>query len=331
MKITSRYCHLLYAAILLLVVCLFVGCGQDVGDNKVDVQPIKFSASTNSVLTRSANDSQNSGFDENTYVTIYPYKGTSTTLADPVYGAAFSSNGINYHTGNITTGVTRELLSTIPDPSYPNENSGQVTIVGVHPVIGSANFSGSTPTYTFTVSTDQSTAAAYKLSDLMTAKTTANRSENAIGLNFYHKLAKVTVTFHPNAGTPKICKVELLSITPSITVNVQTATVGATASGTSTNIICYNNAEGTTEETSVSAVMPVQAQKASGTAFIRFTFYGGGSIVWNLDHNLTLSAGNHYSYDLKVGLKTVGVLNTTVTDWVTDGSIETETDHTVQV
>ena len=332
MKTLHTYYHRRSLVLLLLATFLFVNCSQGMEDKDEDtIYPIKLSASMINATTRSVNDSQNSMFGVNTYVTIYPYKGTGTVLTDPVYGSAFPATGIDYHTSAPDENSKNELLSTIPDPSYPNENSGQVTIVGIHPVIGSETFAGSPPSYTFTVKQDQSTAASYKLCDLMTAKTKSNRSESAIDLHFYHRLAKVTITFTSVSGTPNICKVELLTMKPSVTVNVQTSVVGTTASGNDTDIICYNNIDGTNVETSVSALIPAQSAKVAATPFIRFTFFGGGSIVWDLTDAVTLTAGHHYQYNLSVGLKAVGVLNTTVTDWTADGSSETGTDHTVEV
>lgn len=333
MIILQTYYHRRSTVLLLLATFLFVNCSQGLEEDKDEdaIYPIRLSASMINATTRSVNDSQNSMFGVNTYVTIYPYKGTGTVLTDPVYGSAFPATGIDYHTSAPDENSKNELLSTIPDPSYPNENSGQVTIVGIHPVIGSETFAGSPPSYTFTVKQDQSTAASYKLCDLMTAKTISNRSESAIDLRFYHQLAKVTITFTSVSGTPNICKVELLTMKPSVTVNVQTSVVGTTASGNDTDIICYNNIDGTNVETSVSALIPAQSAKVAATPFIRFTFFGGGSIVWDLTDAVTLTAGHHYQYNLSVGLKAVGVLNTTVTDWTADGSSETGTDHTVEV
>lgn len=316
-------------ALGLLAALLFSGC-QQTDDRTASRQPIRFSAQTVAAVTRSANDSQNDCFDEGTHVTVYPYKGTTTTLTDPVYGAAFPANGIDYQTVDRLSGNIYTLSSTVPDPSFPQDNGGKVTIVSVHPRVSETTYTGSTPSYTFTVRADQSAPADYKASDLMVVKKEATQTADAIPLQYSHRLAKVSITFQSDAGTPKVCKVEILRVKPSVTVNVQTAAVG-TASGTDTDIVCYNTAEGTTALTTVSAVVPAQTAKAAGTAFVRFTFFGGGSISWPLVEAVTLAAGKHYQYNLRVGLKSVGTLNTVVTDWNADGSAETSTEHIVEV
>ena len=328
MKQNTTYHTLWQTAAALALLLLPMACSPEENVAIEEVrQPIRLTAQVGTV-TRSANDSQNDCFDENTFMTIYPYQSTSPyTTAGPVLGAAFSSPGIDYHT-HAAVNKKNELVSAMADPAFPS--TGNATLVGIHPVIGSTTFSGTYPNHTFTVKSDQSAPADYKVSDLMAASASSPKTDAAINLQFSHKLAKVSVTFRSAAGTPNISKVELLSILPSVSVNVNTAAVG-TATGTSTNIALYNNTTGTNAETTVSAVVPAQTAKSSGTAFLRFTFAGGGTITWSLDASLTLTAGNHYQYDLQVGLLNIGVLNTTVTDWQADGSTETSQQHTVYV
>lgn len=328
MKQNTTYRSRWQTVAALMALMLMTACSQDEIIPTAEVRiPIRLTARLGEV-TRSANDSQNDFFDENTFMTIYPYKSTSPyTTADPVLGSAFANPGIDYHT-HTAVNKTNVLVSNMADPAYPS--SGNATLVGVHPVIGSTTFTGSHPNHTFTIKSDQSAPADYKVSDLMVATRSSAKTDDAINLPFYHKLAKVSVTFHSAAGTPNISKVEVLGIQPSVSVNVNTAAVG-TATGAAINVALYNNVTGTNATTTVSAVVPAQPQKASGTAFLRFTFAGGGTITWSLDASLTLTAGNHYQYELQVGLLNIGTIQTTITDWQADGSDETSQQHTVYV
>ena len=145
---------------------------------------------------------------------------------------------------------------------------------------------------TFTLPTDQSTAEKLEAADWMTATTTTTKpADNAITLNFEHKMAKLhfNVTAKDDIGP-------FDSYSDIIVDN---------------NIIPYCNS---TDNTIEAIVNP--GERTTNEQIIRLA----GTVAYfrhkiNFPENITLESGKQYNFNLSIGHYKATITSVSVTDW----------------
>ena len=321
---------------LSVTVALFMACQHDSQEDNKASTPIRLAATVGDMaVTRvssvpvSVNESQNEYFDANAFLRIYAYKtGTTTTVSNSKNDANLTL-GTKYKTQQYIR-VDQEYRNTLDiidngrEPTFPTDNGGAVDIVAVYPdpQLEKSTFTDTNESanpLTFTVQADQTTAAAYKASDLMTAYVTnkTKKPSPIIDLPFYHKMAKITITYKAGKGSPAITRAEILGIKRTVTFNRLTSEVSTPATGGDDAILIYSNDDGSSDEYTASAVVPQQSQKSINTEFVKFTFFGGGTVAYKLEENLTLSPGKQYIYSFTVNADAVKCNANTIESWQT--------------
>lgn len=154
----------------------------------------------------------------------------------------------------------------------------------------------------FTVPADQSTEEAYCRADLMIGTPNPNPitpTEQAIQLNFKHKLAKLNLDF--NLGSSQIdlkgATVSILNVLPEVSVNVGTGEIGQ-ATGTATTVTAAKFAE----EASTFAASAVFAPQTitDGTNFVQVvTANNGKTFTAPLNQTVEFKSGKKYTYTVQ--------------------------------
>ena len=201
---------------------------------------------------------------------------------------------------------------------WPTSGNG-LHIFGVYPYSAVST----TTTYAstgikFSVKSDQSEAADYNASDLMTGAPSSNpvtRTSDAVQVKFTHLLSKININLSKGDGFTDTelssAKVYIQNTKPTTTFNVQNTTLG-NADGTATDITVCTGTTG-------SAIIVPQAI-ANGTAFIKVVV-GGGSYIYKLgsESSTEFKSSTQYTYNITVA-KTGLTVTSTINAWAGNSS-----------
>jgi hypothetical protein len=266
--------------------------------------PLHLTSTISEIESRASVATNNTQFasDEKAYAYVFN-AGTATSL--------FANNELTAGIGGAFTAATAMYFPAL----------GNVDIIASHPSLGA-----SLPTneYTHTVNSTQTSSTNYSASDLMwAAKLNQAETTSAVELTFYHQLAKIRVALVAGAGidltgaTVKIGGTKLnAKFTPTKTEETPYQTI--TVDGTATDItigadaspnfdagIMYNDA------------VIVPQTLASGTAFIKVTLSGGGTLTYSLTAEKTFAQHTAYAYHVTVATTGLTVKSAQIIDWGT--------------
>lgn len=257
--------------------------------------------------TRAAStaDLQNTAFAAGEDVAVYVVdRANASTYASTPYRFRASAvdgagqNALTYYSDATTASVL----------CYPITPSASVDIYGFYPYSLFASVSDrTTDDLAISVSADQSTAAAYRASDVMmaTAITDQARTESTVGLTFRHLMAKLVVRLKQgtHAGTSSAITAASLvgsiltigGVTTEATLNMTDGTVttgsnATTVTADATDLaFYYDNADAVIGSTEYAIVLPAQALSSANVVTI--TTAAGETISGTLPA-ITLTAGS---------------------------------------
>ena len=301
--------------ILAAAALTMVACSNDESESNAVAQSdvISFTAGmANDGVTRAAVDIQGAAFDENEDIRL-----EMTAAGYEAKNAVYTTAAADGEGKNALTIKDGSIAFTWPA-------TGTVAIKAFYPYVdleGTDNdiiITSTTPD--FTVKTDQSTPANYKKSDLMYSNniTAQVKQAGAVGLNFNHALTKIIVNLIAGTG------VEASDIT-GCTVKVhakKTATIssGVCADPTDETEAATGDAVEITMGTGANNAAIIVPQKYAVDAdFITITTAGNHSKTYKLTAAKKFLAGKKYTYNLTVGMETITLQSTTISDWTTDG------------
>ena len=174
-------------------------------------------------------------------------------------------------------------------------------------------FEAFTPLYTpennasyvsFTLPTDQSTAALLEAADWMTADTHGKKEEGGITLKFDHKLSKLHFDVNAKADATAMGSSDFKVINSSITPY-------------------YNN---TSTPTTIEAIVnPRETAYTSNDELINITL-GSETFSLKFPSDITFAPGKQYNFTLNLGHDAVSISSVSVTDW-TSATITTNDDQ----
>lgn len=259
-------------------------------------------------VTRAATDIQSGQFASGENIDVFISEATTAGQAEAtithydqplVYTTASGNGTMNPPTDN--------------QPFFPTSNNG-VNIYAVYPTNTASTWNGTT----FTVASDQSKEANYKVSDLMYGKPAnnpVNRTSSATVLTFKHLLSKVTIALESGTGNPDLdgAVVKLTGVYPSATVTKETGTAVLNKDKTA-SITVMNAASSALSGSAV--VIP----QTLATSFIEVTLANGGVLTSqslkdgssNPIESVVLTSGNEYKYTIKVNLTSLDVTSTII-------------------
>lgn len=283
---------------------LFSSCAEDSLSWLVDT-PIRVTAAVEQPTTRSGANIQTSNFE-----------------ADETINGYFKISGgdaIGKTPTVLTTSAPDESgknrLSPDVQPYYPSD--GTVDIMALYPPTKATSTMTS-----FTVESDQTAAADYKLSDLMWAGiTNQSKTPSDINLQFSHLMTKMTVTVTGKEGV-RVQKVSLINTIRTVPVTMSAAAYSLSPVGTESDatkktiVLASTTSEELNNQLSGSVLFPPQT---IGGNFIKVeTNYGD---AYYSASNKEFKKGEAYSTDIVVKRQDIG-FTTTITNWVNnDGSI----------
>lgn len=342
---SSRYLFMIAASAAII---LATSCSSEQDEVEASLQgnvEIRLSTSVKGmVITRAATDIQSEQFDyvaaqgepgQEGYVAAVPelinveiidakVKADDTPAAKP-------ATPIRASYIFATTNTTGGLTPTGTTPYFPNTGN-KVNIYAYYPsTFGTTSassaytWSGETPATTFTIATDQSTAAGYKASDLMYGVPASNpvgRTNSAIPLTFTHKLAKVIVRIKGDGNglaTSGLsdATVSMKAMASASVDNTATATP-ATWSSETAAAISMGAGTATTIETvdyyETAAIVVPQTIAANSANVITITLPDGGVYNYTPTNALTLETGKVHVFTITLGLHGISV-TTSITNW----------------
>lgn len=213
-------------------------------------------------------------------------------------------------------------LNTSPEqttPYYPTSGKG-VKIIAYQPYSASATITDGG--YDFSVQADQSGNSNYYNSDLLySSKAEAYTPKtDAQSLVFKHQLSKVVCTLQSGTGSPAIDGATVAIVGAKIKGTFKPSNGTFTINDATTSDVSMNN---TITSDSYIAVIPPQTF-AKDAKFLKVTLSGGGDFYYKVpngdgDSDLTLAAGNVYTYTIKVN-KTGLTVTSTITPWGDGGT-----------
>lgn len=180
--------------------------------------------------------------------------------------------------------------------NYPAEEGATVSIYAYAPY-NSAWTGKLSEAQTFTVKTDQTTDNAYLASDLLygTPKNNAvAASENAVQVQFKHKLTKINLAFN-TADTEidlKGATVSLVGVLTQTTINLSDGTLGTGSQPADINVAEF--AEDATQFAASAVIVP--QTKAAGTDFVKVELANGKTYDANISTSFTFETGKQYTY-----------------------------------
>ena len=287
----------------LLAAALLTACSSDdavgspAADEVVD-NTILLSASVSSA-TRAAttDDLQDTQFASGEAVRVDVYRN----------GAATPYAGGSYTTTSAAGAMTGSL--------YYSADGGAVDIEAYHPSSVAYN------TTSFTVQSDQTTAAGYRQSDLMSATRLTGRYRGTVHeLTFQHALSKVVVNLSAASGS----KVEAADPTLSKLSKVVLSSTCLTAAVSKGRVTSASGTAGTIDITATDATtgavllshvgLMVPQALAAGTPFITVT-YDGSQLAYTLPEGKTFQTGRRYTYNLQLTGDAITLQGVTIDDW----------------
>ena len=156
----------------------------------------------------------------------------------------------------------------------------------------------------FTLPTDQRTAALLEAADWMTADTHGKKEEGGISLEFKHKLSKLHFDVNAKADATAMGSSDFKVINSSITPY-------------------YNN---TSTPTTIEAIVnPRETAYTSNDELINITL-GSETFSLKFPSDITFAPGKQYNFTLNLGHDAVSISSVSVTDW-TSATITTNDDQ----
>ena len=192
---------------------------------------------------------------------------------------------------------------TTATPAY--WGNGNVTITAYHPYNAGCNGSP----YTFSVKTDQSSAANYLNSDLLWTTTTAAKTNNPVSLTFGHVLSKITVSLTSDniadlsGATVSICGTKNYGLFNPMSSDLSNLSSEAEIVAGVTVSNAY---------TASAIILPQQVN--SGTKFVKVS-HNNKTYHYALSENKNFQRGNSYNFNLKVTAAGLVALSSSITDW----------------
>lgn len=150
---------------------------------------------------------------------------------------------------------------------------------------------------TFTVKTDQTTDNAYLASDLLYGTPKNNQvaaSENAVTVQFEHKLTKINLAFN-TADTEidlKGATVSLVDVLTQTTINLSDGTLGTGSQPADINVAEF--AEDATQFAASAIIVPQTV--AANANFVRVQLADGTTYDANISTSFTFETGKQYTY-----------------------------------
>lgn len=345
----KRYTYILLTT--LTVILTQTACSNEQAETVKAVKPILFSAAMQQPVTRAGvyvGDVQNTAFVENEVVDVFikEHGGTSMTYAQPIYYKGTTARDdevdgkVYYALGDPRNSSNVQL--TAADVAWPNDNNG-IDIWAFHPTGAVTNLSAAN---TFSVKSDQSTNANYRLSDLMAAeRTNVARQDERVQLTFTHLLSKVIVTLKGDRslninhegwrdgateGQQRAAQIEannrlvgarvdLMSIKP--TTSITSPNTIATASGsanvyvgtiaTTTELVDADDAASAWQ---IACIIPPQTI-AAGASMLKITMADGGVLYYKPTAPCTFTSGHVNTYNITVHAKEMTLTGSTIDPW----------------
>ena len=186
--------------------------------------------------------------------------------------------------------------------------AGDATITAYHPF--NSEWTGTS--HSFSVSTDQSSEANYRNSDLLWVTTTSSKTETAVPLEFAHKLAKINVTLVPEEDTMDLggATISICNTKISTTFNPTNGAISE-ASGDPQEI----KASVTTADAKTASAIVVPQTVNSGSQFIKIAL-GEKIFYYTLSAGKELKSGYSHNYTLTVKEQKVEVKGESeIKDW----------------
>ena len=288
---------LLAASALLLTAC----SGSDDGTQEPAAETISLSATVGDDLTRA----------------YYNLQGTRFLTGTDLLVEAYESGAASpYAKGRYTVQNTQGALAG--SLTYPLLG-GAVDLCAYYPAtVTSASTS-------FTVASDQSTAAGYRQSDLMyAAKLTGCAKGRTHTLKFTHALSRIEVYVEPdtekgvtwddiysNVGSVQVC-----NTVPEATLTVTNGTVTAAAAGGA----AVHDIDITGSSYYHAGIVVPQTVTANWyTELIRFE-YAGSEYSYYIYSNTTFLPGRSYQYTFTMSAAGLQLKSLTINDWQDDGT-----------
>lgn len=313
-------------AVAVLTTLLFTACSNDEReewtDNGNKALPIMITSevlSADAGDTRAATNLQATQIASGVKVGVFIYDALNfnSTSAAQTYASSYKKENVEY-TANGSGG-----WSATPGTYYFPMTGNKVNIYAYAPKKSSWNL---TSANSHSVNTDQTTAANYNNSDLLSgvASNSVAPTSNAVPIQFSHVLSKVTVVLVAGNGVSlsDVSKVEILNTKVAGTVTMESNVIKsvAPASGATVSTIQCGGAGSGTSYSCSAIVIPGQSV-ATTTEFIRITMNSGGTYSYKPQTAVNLTANKEYKYTIT--LNTYGLtVTSSITNW-TSGVNET--------
>lgn len=286
---------LIYLSCVVLAVVQFLSCTEDIVMHRADVPIILTAVSPDSVnITRATKEIQSTTFYAGQSIDVYiTAKGNITESSYEL------PNPWIYTTEEAVAG--RNILVPPADkgtPCYPAGDNITVDVRAFYALEGLAERAIEGEKHkVFSVQTDQTSDLNYMKSDLMFAEVKNHRkSEQAIELQFEHRMAKIVINTEGKLGV-KIKKIWLKNIKPSIVYNPEDNTFG-TITDDATDLLVAENSEGVTN---LEGAALIPEQVISGTAFVWVETVGGSiEAKFNIINSKSFHAGKLYTLNLNI-------------------------------
>lgn len=244
---------------IILALCAMAACShkEDMPGQGVR-EPIRFVLQNDEFTVKSTDTS----FENGDCISLF--------VSDPI---AVTNMPLNYSGGKLST----------DSPIYWAEGQRtESTFTAIYPYDAGRS---SCDSYTFSVSTDQSSRSAHCASDLMTAVTSAAPSSNAVALKFTHALSRLTVSISNKTGKD-IISVEVAGLLTSCSMP------DGTASGERSSVSAYNCGTPGWQ-----VIVPAQTAEPK----ITITTSDGTSYKFTTGEGTTFVAGRNHSTAITIG------------------------------
>ena len=202
---------------------------------------------------------------------------------------------------------------------YPTEGS-TFEFTAYHPYAESGDAGGFID---FSIEADQSTKPAYLNSDLLFSKKTGiSRTQNAVKLDFVHKLTKLTFTIKKGEGVDidDLNKIEILDLRPSVKLNITDGTL-TTASGEAGTISAYGVIGGSNsvETLSGSAAIIIPQTIETNTKLLHI-YIGDTKYSYTTTSEIEFEGGKKYDFQIEISASGINVTST-INEWGIGDSI----------
>lgn len=249
------------------VTLMTMSCSEEVLLNKNQQRvPLQLEAVAPAAITRTSTGVQSTLFDANedvnAYFTVTVDGDASALISEKDNTLSTAGNSVILKTAAASNGVNAlspKDGSTLYFPPGDNDKV-DVSIYALYPSTVTSSLTS------FAVQTQQTTDADYKASDLMYASATSPKTDQAIHLQFNHKMAKLIINASGEENLT-MKTITLKSLYTTIGWNATTGELGST-SGSTSDIVIASNGSFASSLTGVALFPP---QTKSDTYFMEVT------------------------------------------------------------